>query len=72
MVTTLRSSIGREAEARRAPHSEQNFASGAFFEPQAEQVTTGEAYVAMPRAPNALRPPGPLTPGPATGRSLSP
>ena len=55
MVTTLRSSIGREAEARRAPHSEQNFASGAFFEPQAEHVTTGEAYVAMPRVPNALR-----------------
>ena len=54
MVTTLRSSIGREAEARRAPHSEQNFASGAFFEPQAEHVTTGEAYVAMARAPNAL------------------
>ena len=54
MVTTLRSSIGREAEARRAPHSEQNFASAAFFEPQAEHVTTGEAYVAMARAPNAL------------------
>ena len=55
MVTTLRSSIGREAEAKRAPHSEQNFASGAFFEPQAEHVTIGEAYVPMARVPNALR-----------------
>ena len=55
MVTTLRSSIGREAEARRAPHSEQNFASAAFFEPQAEHVTTGEAYVPTGRVPNALR-----------------
>lgn len=55
MVTTLRSSIGREAEARRPPHSEQNFASGAFFEPQVEHVTTGEAYVPMARVPNALR-----------------
>jgi hypothetical protein len=55
MVTTLRSSIGREAEARRTPHSEQNFASAAFFEPQAEHVTTGEAYVAMARVPNAAR-----------------
>lgn len=55
MVTTLRSSIGREAEARRAPHSEQNFASDGFFEPQAEHVTTDEAYVPMAAAPNALR-----------------
>ena len=54
MVTTLRSSIGREAERRRAPHSEQNFASGAFFEPQAEHVTTGEAYVPIARVPNAF------------------
>ena len=55
MVTILRSSIGREAEARRAPHSEQNFASGAFFEPQDEHVITGEAYVAMAQVPNGLR-----------------
>ena len=54
-MTIFRSSIGREAAARRAPHSEQNFASAAFFEPQAEQVTTGEAYVAMARVPNAAR-----------------
>src|SRR6185437_2707167 len=55
MVTTLRSSIGREAEARRAPHSEQNFASGAFFEPQDGQVTTGEAYVAIAQPPSARK-----------------
>ena len=54
MVTTLRSSIGREAEARRAPHSEQNFASATFFEPQDAHVTTGEAYVVMARLPNAV------------------
>ena len=53
-MTILRSSIGGEAEPRRAPHSEQNFASAAFFEPQAEHVTTGEAYVAMAQVANAL------------------
>jgi hypothetical protein len=46
--------MGGEAEGRRAPQSEQNFASAAFFEPQDEHVTTGEAYVAAARVPNAV------------------
>src|SRR5438132_11039181 len=44
-VTIFRSSTGRAAGARRAPHSEQNFAPAAFCEPH-DGHFTAEAYAA--------------------------
>src|SRR5437868_2426957 len=45
-VTIFRSSTGRAAGARRAPHSEQNFAPAAFCEPH-DGHFTAEAYAAV-------------------------